>query len=310
MPRDSGSANNRTYDPVAALVVEINISSRLCLSARVTRRREQTGRLPGGRRPAQHAAKRSGSLGTRMVAARRRARDGSRGRFKRSSPRRHRCQLDAHAQCQARPLDSHIRRLGRPGTAKPLIHRELHDLPAIGSGRNCDSSVRCTPKPAEPDCCTAATVQTAKCCVRASANNVCAVFQTSTRPATLLSHAESRSRGVRGDELLGGRTASRGRLNFLEGSSHRCVNYTVVPSRTQFQKSCFSPCAPRLRGSASICSSICSSSATEFSGSPQNSAEIRRTQSRGLSPSARELRYARHAGTRPTRMPAVSTTPI
>lgn len=33
-------------------------------------------------------------------------------------------------------------------------------------------------------------------------------------------------------------------------------------------------------------------------------------QSRGLRPSAKELRYARHAGTRPTSTPALSTTPI
>jgi hypothetical protein len=31
---------------------------------------------------------------------------------------------------------------------------------------------------------------------------------------------------------------------------------------------------------------------------------------RGLNPSASELRYARHAGTRPTSTPALSTTPM
>ena len=67
-----------------------------------------------------------------QVAARHRARAGSHGRLRRSSPRRHRCQLNAHARCQARQLGTHVRILRAQATAKPLIHNALRRLARIG----------------------------------------------------------------------------------------------------------------------------------------------------------------------------------
>ena len=87
-------------------------------------------------------------------------------------------------------------------------------MSAIGSRRDFETSAPRTTQPAEPDCCTGATVQTAKCCAGASANNVRALFLTSTQLETPVSRAEPRSRGVRGDEPIGGRNASRVRSNF------------------------------------------------------------------------------------------------
>ena len=91
----------------------------------------------------------------------------------------------------------------------------------------------------------------------------------------------------------GDRIFCKGHLAAAMFAPNAHVPRPPIASRMQFRKISL---LRVLRGSSSSCSS--------------NSAELRRAQSRGLSPSARELRYARHAGTRPTRMPAVSTTPM